>query len=174
VAGQTWGFEVRIPPTADCALEGPSEARSIAAWAKLGFVRAGNRPWTEKELGLEAYLMSPAGALGPSFLVIENYKVLRRYNTSDLYAVFVGHLADRIAGGSDFATPWRAGPQNTRVIEAIQKRLKERGYEVEKIDGKIGSNTRRLIGRYQRANKLRVDCWPSEALVAHLEASRPR
>ena len=71
--------------------------------------------------------MMPAGAYGPAFLVLENYKVIRRYNTSDLYAVFVGHLADRIAGGGDFEAGWGGtGPQRTRVIEEIQQRLRAR------------------------------------------------
>ena len=174
VPGQSWGYEVRIPPTSDCALEGPTQARPIAEWARLGFVRAGDRPWTQSQLGLEAYLMSPAGAYGPSFLVLENYKVIRRYNTSDLYAIFIGNLADRIAGGGDFATPWSAGAQKTQLIEEVQKRLKEHGYDIEKIDGKIGSNTRQIIGRYQRTNKLKVDCWPSEQLVAHLQSAGGR
>ncbi len=147
VPGETWGYEVRLSPRTDCSLEGPTQARPIAEWAKLGVVRARGRPWTEKELGLEAYLMSPAGGYGPSFLVLENYKVIRLYNMSDLYAVFVGHLADRIAGGGDFETPWGGvAPQKTRTISEIQERLKAQGYEVEKIDGKVGSNTRKLIG----------------------------
>jgi lytic murein transglycosylase len=172
VPGQTWGYEVRLSPRTDCSLEGPTQARPIAEWAKLGVVRARGRPWTEKELSLEAYLMSPAGGYGPSFLVLENYKVIRLYNMSDLYAVFVGHLADRIAGGGDFETPWGGvAPQKTRTISEIQERLKAQGYEVEKIDGKVGSNTRKLIGTYQRTNKLKVDCWPTDAVLAHLRAS---
>ena len=68
-------------------------------------------------------MMSPAGGYGPSFLVLENYKVIRRYNMSDLYAVFVGHLADRIAGGGDFVTPWGGtAPQKTANIVEIQER----------------------------------------------------
>ena len=173
VAGQTWGYEVRIPPTADCAYEGPTQARPISSWAKLGFVRAANRSWTEAQLPLEAYLMSPAGAYGPSFLVLENYRVIRKYNTSDLYAVFVGHLADRLAGGGDFETPWGGvAAQKTRVIEEIQVLLKERGFEVDKIDGKVGSNTRKNVGTYQRNSKLKVDCWPSDAVLAHLKSAR--
>lgn len=169
VAGETWGYEVRVPATADCSLEGPTQARLLSDWAKLGFARAGGRAWTERQLGLEAYLMMPAGAHGPAFLVLENFKVIRRYNTSDLYAVFVGNLADRIAGGGDFETPWKgAGAQKTALIEEIQTRLMAAGYDVEKVDGKIGSNTRKVIGGYQRANKITVDCWPSEALLAHL------
>ncbi len=173
VAGQTWGYEVRIPPNADCAYEGPSQARPISEWAKLGFVRTGNRAWTKSQLPLEAYLMSPAGAYGPSFLVLENYKVIRKYNTSDLYAVFVGHLADRLAGGGDFETPWGGvAAQKTRLIEEIQILLKERGFDVDKIDGKIGSNTRKNVGTYQRNSRLKVDCWPSDEVLTHLKATR--
>lgn len=171
VAKQTWGYEVRIPGGADCAYEGPDQARPIADWAKLGFVRTAGRPWSGPQLPLVAYLMSPAGAYGPSFLVLENYKVIRKYNTSDLYAVFVGHLADRIAGTGDFETPWGGiAAQKTVVVEEIQKRLKGLGYEVDKIDGKIGSNTRRNVGTYQRAAALKVDCWPSDAVLAHMRA----
>jgi lytic murein transglycosylase len=169
VPGQTWGYEVRVPAAADCSLEGPTQARPLSDWAKLGFARAGQRAWSPKELAQEAYLMMPAGAYGPAFLVLENYKVIRRYNTSDLYAVFVGHLADRIAGAGDFEAAWGgAGPQRTRVIEEIQERLRGKGYDVEKIDGKVGSNTRKVIGSYQKANGLKVDCWPSDAVLAHL------
>ena len=168
VRGETWGHEVRLTPKADCAYEGPTNARPISEWAKLGLARADGKPWDGREQALEAYLMSPAGAYGPSFLVFENYKVIRRYNTSDLYAVFIGNLADRIRGGGDFKTPWGGtGPQKTKAIEEIQKRLQAEGYDVEKIDGKIGSNTRKVIGEYQRANRLKVDCWPSDAVLAH-------
>lgn len=171
VRGQGWGIEIKLPPTGDCAYEGPRQARRIAEWSTLGFAPAAGGTFPAALAGVEAYLMMPAGAYGPGFLVFENYKVIRKYNTSDLYAVFVGHLADRIAGGGDFAGRWGGtGPQNARVIEDIQQRLKARGYDVEKIDGKIGSNTRTVIGAYQRANNLKVDCWPSDAVLAHLKS----
>lgn len=171
VRGQGWGYEVRIPPSADCGYEGPPQARPIAEWAKLGFVRTASRPWSKAHAGIEAYLMSPAGAYGPSFLVLENFKVIRKYNTSDLYAVFVGHLADRIGGAGDFVTPWGGvAAQKTAVIEEIQQHLKALGYDVDKIDGKIGSNTRKNVGLYQRQAKLKVDCWPSDAVLAHMRA----
>lgn len=171
VRGQTWGYEVRVPPNADCALEGPTQERPLSEWAKLGFTRVAGRKWSADQLALPAYLMMPAGAYGPAFLVLENYKVIRRYNTSDLYAVFVGHLADRIAGGGDFETPWgAAAPQKTATIQEIQTRLKSAGYEVEKIDGKVGSNTRKIIGSYQRAAKIKVDCWPTDAVLAHMRS----
>jgi len=175
VAGQTWGYEVRLTREADCGFEGPTQERPIAEWARMGLQRAGGRPWTEAQLALSAYLMSPAGGYGPSFLVLENYKVIRRYNMSDLYAVFVGNLADRIAGGGDFVTAWGGtGPQKTRSIVEIQERLQAAGYDVEKIDGKVGSNTRKVIGQYERANNLKVDCWPSDTVLAHVRKTAER
>lgn len=175
VRGQTWGYEVAIPEAADCGFEGPTQARPIAEWVKLGFSRAGGKQWTAAHLGLEAYLMSPAGAYGPSFLALENFKVIRRYNTSDLYAVFVGHLADRIAGSGDFARAFGGtGAQKTKTIEEIQVRLKAAGFDVDKIDGKVGSNTRKNIGQYQRTSKLKVDCWPSDGVLAHMRQTAAR
>jgi lytic murein transglycosylase len=169
VRGQTWGYEVIIPAAADCGYEGPTQARPISEWQKLGFKRADGQPWGEKYQTVEAYLMSPAGAYGPSFLVFENFKVIRRYNMSDLYAVFVGHLADRIAGRGDFVHAFGGtGAQKTKVIEEIQARLGKAGYDVEKVDGKVGSNTRKVIGLYQRASGIKVDCWPSDAVLAHI------
>ena len=86
----------------------------------------------------------PAGAYGPAFLALENFLVIHRYNMSDLYALFVGNLADRIAGGGDFVTPWADVQQLTaKGIEEIQERLQALGYAVAKIDGKTGMNTRR-------------------------------
>ncbi len=175
VLGQPWGYEVAVPEGADCGLEGPKQARPLNAWATMGFRRTGGAAFDPKNGEAEAYLMMPAGAHGPAFLVFENYRVIRRYNTSDLYAVFVGHLADRIAGGGDFDTPWApiAAPK-TKTTAEIQERLGAQGYPMDKIDGKIGSNTRQQIGAFQRARGLAPDCWPSDALLAHLRKTAPR
>lgn len=170
VRGLEWGYEVVIPPSADCAFEGPDGSRTFAEWRRLGFTRVGQRPWPEDLAERQAYLMSPAGAHGPAFLVTDNFKALRAYNTSDLYATFVGNLADRIRGGGDFVTPWKdIGPQRTAVIRATQTGLKARGYPITVIDGFIGSNTRREAGRFQRAAGMSVDCWPSAAIVERLQ-----
>lgn len=172
VLGQPWGYEVAVPSTADCSLEGPTAARPLSEWVKLGFRRTGGQAFDPAHGQSEAYLMMPSGAYGPAFLVFENYRVIRRYNTSDLYAVFVGHLSDRIAGKGDFDTPWAPiGAPKTRATAEIQERLKAAGYEIEKIDGKIGSNTRRQIGAYQKNNKLKPDCWPTDAVLGHLRSA---
>lgn len=170
-----WGQEVQIPAQANCSLEGPTQTRTISHWEGLGFKRSNGRAWEKSLKNTEAYLMSPAGAYGPSFLVFENFKVIRKYNTSDLYAVFVGHLADRIAGAGDFLTSFeKKADQRNSVIQEIQALLKRDGYNIEKIDGKIGSNTRMFVGLYQQKNGLKVDCWPTENLLAHLQKKAER
>ena len=169
IKGLPWGIEVKLNAKVDCANEGPANSRPISEWAKLGITRADGKPFAPDLLTRDAYLMSPAGAFGPSFLATENFKAIRAYNMSDLYAVFVGHLADRIAGGGDFKTPWRQVHQlPDRDIAEIQSQLKQRGAAIDKIDGKIGSNTRWQIGQYERRARIDVGCWPRQEVLEHL------
>jgi hypothetical protein len=119
--------------------------------------------------------MMPGGAYGPAFLAAQNFQVIRLYNTSDLYALFIGNLSDRIRGGGDFVTPWKSFAQpRTVTVHNLQARLKELGYPMDKIDGKIGSNTRKQIGLYERASGLTVDCWPSEVVLRHAQSQATR
>lgn len=167
VRGARWGYEVIAPAKADCSLEGPPDARPVADWVAMGFKPASGKPFTRDELKQEAYLMMPGGAHGPAFLAAQNFRVIRLYNTSDLYALFVGNLSDRIRGGGDFVTPWKDFSQpRTATVHNLQARLQELGYPMDKIDGKIGSNTRKQIGLYQKAAGIPVDCWPSESVLS--------
>jgi lytic murein transglycosylase len=175
VRGVPWGYEVKLGPKSDCALEGPPDERLISEWMKLGFRPAKKSGFSANEQRQNAYLMSPAGAYGPAFLVTDNFKVIRLYNTSDLYALFVGHLSDRIRGGGDFASPWKPFAQpRARTVHDLQAQLIALGYALEKTDGKIGSNTRKQIGLYQRAKGITVDCWPSDSLLTHANAQAAR
>src|SRR5947207_15651405 len=93
---------------------------------------------------------------------------------SDLYALFVGSLGDRIASNTPFVTPWADIKQLTaKGIEGIQEGLKGLGYNVSIIDGKAGMNKRSLIGAYEKANSLKVDCWPTEPLLTHVRPKAP-
>ena len=167
--GLPWGLEVRLPSAVTCGFEGPDKARTVRQWAKLGVVRARGLPFPDNVLDAQAFILMPGGAYGPAFLALENFMVIKRYNMSDLYALFVGDLSDRIAGAGSFETPWGEVRQlSARGIEELQTRLQGEGYSVAKIDGKAGMNTRALVGAYQKANGLKMDCWPSEALLTHM------
>ncbi len=175
VRGEGWGYEVLAGEKTNCSLEGPPDARPIAEWVQMGYQPAHKKAFSAPELKQVAYLMMPAGAYGPAILAPENFKVIRLYNTSDLYALFVGHLSDRIRGGGDFATPWKQFEQpKTRTVHDLQARLQALGYPMDKLDGKIGSNTRKQIGLYQKTSGLKVDCWPSDEVLAHANAHAGR
>lgn len=171
--GKTWGFEVRLPASVTCAMDGPAGARKIGEWAKLGVRRVAKREFPKSYLDEEAFLLTPGGGHGPAFLVLENFMVFKRYNPSDLYALFVGTLADRILGVPGFVAGWGDIRQlPTRQIAAVQAHLKAGGYQISKVDGKIGANTRSQIGLYETRHHLPVTCWPSKKLLSHMNAKR--
>jgi lytic murein transglycosylase len=175
ITGLPWGFEVKVPSGAACNMEAHDNMRPLSEWEGLGFRPVSGGSFPPKHRDTRAYLLMPAGAFGPAFLVTENFITIRRYNTSDLYALFVANLSDRIRGGGDFVTPWSGiGQVPTRDIAEIQTRLKSAGAPISIIDGRIGSNTRGVIGRYQAARGLKVDCWPTPALLQHLRLAAPK
>ncbi len=165
-AGLSWGYEVILPATVTCAEDGPKQARPISDWRARGVRRVAQRKFRIDILDQSAFLFSPGGGMGPVFLATENFLVFKRYNMSDLYALFVGHLADRIAGARPFVRDWGSIKQLPRQqIAAIQSILKDENFAIGKIDGRIGPNTRSQIGRYQQRENLAVDCWPSAKLL---------
>jgi hypothetical protein len=171
VPGLSWGYEVRLPSSIACTMEGVDSRRPLREWLTLGVSRVSGA-FPAEALEAQAFLLMPAGSHGPAFLALENFLVIKAYNMSDLYALFVGNLGDRIAGSGPFETPWAELKQlSASGIQEIQTSLQKAGYEVAKIDGKAGMNTRALIGQYQKASSLKVDCWPSEAMVKHLRAN---
>ena len=97
--GKQWGFEVRIPRGLICTEASPDLKRSLADWLDFGLMPAFGAGISRNTLDDQAWLLLPAGAYGPGFLALENFQALRQYNASDLYVLFVGNLADRIAGG---------------------------------------------------------------------------
>ncbi len=99
--------------------------------------------------------------------------MIKEYNFSDLYVLFVGHLSDRMKSPQPFATPWSASTQlRTTDVEAMQQGLTRIGLYKDKIDGKAGMQTRAALGAYQKSAGLKVDCWPSEAVLRSISAAR--
>ncbi len=127
------------------------------------------------ERAATASLVQVAGLYGPSFLATKNYFVIKEYNFSDLYVLFVGHLADRIADPrpqtASFETPWgKVAQLPTADLDLMQQILTARGYYHDKIDGKAGMLTRSALGDYQKKNGLKLDCWPTAAVLQQMQA----
>lgn len=161
-AGRDWGFEVTVPASVSCALEGPEQGKTFQDWAALGVTRTSGKPFPNNELQQEGYLLMPAGRYGPAFIVTRNFYVLKDYNESDAYALFVGHVGDRMRYSvGDFQGTWRdlEGLTRTDVI-ALQQDLEFRGFDVGGVDGLIGYKTRRSVGQWQAQNNQPETCYP--------------
>ena len=167
VKGRDWGFEVTVPEGVSCALEGPDQGKRISEWTAMGISRVNGKPFPPNEARAEGFLLMPAGRSGPAFIVTPNFYVLKEYNESDLYALFIGHSADRIAhGDKDFAGTWgKVGGLYRSDVAALQRGLEKRGYDVGGADGLPGFKTRRSIGAWQAKNGEAATCFPDKELV---------
>ena len=167
--GTRWAYEVRAPKEVDCTIGVPENTQPIAEWLRRGYVPAHGRRPSPDELAEPASLLQPEGTYGPAFLTLKNYYVIKDYNFSDLYVLFVGHLSDRIGDPRPFETPWSKGQQlRSDQVETMQQTLTRLGLYQDKIDGKAGMKTRAALGAYQKANRLKVDCWPTAAVLDHM------
>ncbi len=164
--GRDWGFEAKIPASVPCALGGPDSKKSIAQWQRLGITRISGKPFPKNELSARGYLLFPAGRFGPVYVTTPNFYVLKAYNESDVYALFVGHLADRMASNRPFRTPWaNLDTMSRSAVRKMQKRLIRKGYDVGGADGFIGYKTRTAIGLWQRSKGRKETCFPDKALI---------
>jgi lytic murein transglycosylase len=163
---RAWGIEVHVPTSVSCTLEGPRQGKPVREWAQLGLTRAGQTSLPGDDSDATGFLLMPAGRLGPAFLVSENFYVLKQYNESDLYALFIGHLADRLRGGSSFRAAWSpTDPMRRGDVWIMQERLQAQGHDVGKVDGLIGFATRTAIGQWQTRNQRAETCFPDAALI---------
>jgi lytic murein transglycosylase len=168
--GRGWGYEAMIPDNVSCAQEGPDLAQPLKKWSALGITRISGKAFPSDELKADSMMLVPAGRHGPEFIVSPNFYVIKEYNNSDLYALFIGNLADRITYGSGpFKAQWgQVGHMLRSDVEAMQKRLSKMGHDVGKIDGLPGYKTRRSIGRWQEKNDMKPTCYPDEALLSKI------
>ena len=171
--GVRWAYEVRAPGNVDCTMGVPEVTKPIGEWLRAGFVPVRGQKLSAAEQAQPASLLQPEGIYGPAFLTTKNYFVIKEYNFSDLYVLFVGHLSDRMTSPLPFATPWSASTQlRTTDVEAMQRHLTRIGLYKDKLDGKAGMQTRAALGAYQKSAGLKVDCWPSEAVLQSMSAAR--
>ncbi len=124
VSGRSWGYEVTLPQNFDYLLADRAKQMTIKQWEGLGVRRAGNKPFPHADE--TAFLLLPAGARGPAFLMTQNFRVIMKYNPAEAYALAIGYLADRMRGGAPFIHDW---PRDERVL-TLDERL-----ELQQLSG---------------------------------------
>ena len=146
--GQPWGMEVMLPTGFDYAQTGERIKRNVSHWNSIGVrLPDGNRIPNH---GRSSILL-PAGSQGVALVIFDNFHVIERYNPADAYVIAVGHLSDRITGGTSFRGTW---PRGDRALtrderEELQRRLTRAGFSTNGIDGIVGPETIDAVRRYQ-------------------------
>jgi membrane-bound lytic murein transglycosylase B len=104
---------------------------------------------------------------GPRFVVTDNFRAIKRYNNSDLYALGVGVLADRIAGAGPLPATFPPDAygltRDDRI--ALQRQLTARGFDTGGTDGVLGKKSRAAISAYQASTGLPPTGLPSRELL---------
>jgi membrane-bound lytic murein transglycosylase B len=170
--GQSWGYEVEVPKGFNYLYADRGKALTIAQWQQLGIRRPDGQTFpraTDK-----AYLLAPAGAQGPGFLMLPNFRVILKYNPAEAYALAIGHFADRIRGGAAFVQPW---PRDERVLSReerleLQQLLVQRGFYQGEPDGQLGARTRDALRNFQVSIGLPADGFASAEMLERLRAGR--
>lgn len=167
--GETWGYEVKLPSGFDFGAARQLQRAPLSQWQAMGIQRVSGKPFPRASDVGRLYM--PAGAAGPTFLLLPNFDVIKRYNNSDSYALAVGHLADRILGTGGFATPWPAGDYAlTKAQRAeLQTLLGRAGFDAGSPDGVVGPKTRAAVMAYQSRAGLPADGHISGRLLDRLK-----
>lgn len=171
-ADKTWGREVRLPAGFDIGLTGMGIRKPLKDWAKLGIRRANGQALPTADI--DASLMVPAGYQGPAFLVYKNYRTILVWNRSHLYALAVGHLADRLAGQGALKVAPRSDdkPLSRANIRDLQRLLNARGFDVGLPDGVLGPMTRSAVRAYQKTAGLPPDGYATAGLIERMRREK--
>lgn len=166
---RTWGREVLIPADFDWELTGLSVSKSLYEWQSVGVRRADGRDLPKVDI--EGSLVLPAGHRGPVFMVYQNFRTIMVWNRSLLYALAVGHLADRLAGGGSLQTnqDYIEEPMTRADIEDLQRALNALGFDAGKPDGLAGRKTRAALKEFQKERGRPADGHPNLLILRELQ-----
>jgi lytic murein transglycosylase len=169
--GEPWLQEVRVPQNltsgfswdqADLTIQHPR-----SKWTQFGVTYPDGRPLPNDSL--PASLLLPMGRMGPAFLAYPNFAAYTEWNNSLIYSTTAGYLATRIAGAPPMrhpAAPVAQLPFNE--LRELQQLLVRAGFNVGKIDGIMGQQSRTAVKAMQIKYGLPADSWPTAELLARM------
>jgi lytic murein transglycosylase len=168
-AGEPWLEEVIVPANMDWELSNLQTMLPRSTWAQMGVKK---RNGTLSADSLEASLLLPMGKDGPAFLAYQNFRIYTEWNKSLVYATTAAYLATRLDGASKVSSG-RATVDSLTLEETkqLQRILQSNGYDVGKIDGVIGANTRASVRMEQKRLGMAADGYPTKLLLIKLGGS---
>jgi lytic murein transglycosylase len=169
--GEPWLQEVRVPPNlpwdqADLTIQLPR-----SKWAQLGVTYPDGKALPSDDL--PASVLLPMGRTGPAFLAYANFAAYTEWNNSLIYSTTAGYLATRIAGAAPMRRPAAPVVQLPFTeLRELQQLLVRAGFNVGKVDGVMGQQSRSAVKAMQIKYGLPADSWPTAELLARMRGPR--
>jgi lytic murein transglycosylase len=164
--GEPWLEEVKVPAKLDWEQANLNNMLPRSTWVEWGVKKRGGELPAD---GLEASLLLPMGKDGPAFLAYQNFRIYTEWNKSLVYATTAAYLGTRLNG----APPVSKGRDTIAYLtlgetKQLQTILKSKGYDVGKVDGVIGANTRASVRLEQKRLGMAADGYPTKQLLRRL------
>jgi membrane-bound lytic murein transglycosylase B len=146
--GEAWGCEV-VLASGHQRLANSRTMRSYAKWQELGVRRADGASFARPNDQVKLWL--PVSG-GPAFLIGQNFSAVHSYNPSTSYTLALCHLGDLIRGDPPFRQEFPGGERALTLdeVKEVQRRLNERGFKTDGVDGRTGGDTVRAVLAYQK------------------------
>jgi lytic murein transglycosylase len=173
--GEPWLQEVRVPTNPPSSFSWDQADLTIqlprSKWAQFGVTYADGKPLPNDEL--PASLLLPMGRTGPAFLAYANFAAYTEWNNSLIYSTTAGYLATRIAGAAPMHRPTAPIAQLPfNELRELQQLLVRAGFNVGKVDGVMGQQSRSAVKAMQIKYGLPADSWPTAELLARMRGPR--
>jgi hypothetical protein len=102
--------------------------------------------------------------------MLQNFRVIMKYNPAEAYALAIGHFADRLRGGPSFVQSW---PRQERVLSRaerleLQQLLAQRGFYRGTPDGQFGGQTREALRSFQASIGTPADGFATSDMLERL------
>jgi hypothetical protein len=118
---------------------------------------------------MPASVLLPMGRMGPAFLAYANFAAYTEWNNSLIYSTTAGYLATRIAGAPPMHRPMAGVVQLPfNELRELQQLLVRAGFNVGKVDGVMGQQSRSAVKAMQIKYGLPADSWPTAELLARM------
>ncbi len=161
-AAQPWLQEVILPFDMDWGLTGLDTQKPVSNWAALG-VQGANQPLYPADL--ESSIILPQGRFGPAFIAYPNFHVYFEWNQSFVYVTTAAYFATLLEGSPRYGFELEDPGLDRAEMKSLQSALRDLGYDVGKLDGILGAQTRRAVQEVQSELGLPADAWPTWALL---------
>lgn len=165
--GEPWLEEIKVPQDLPWDQTDLSVQLPRSKWAQFGVTYPDGRPLPNDNLA--ASVLLPMGRNGPAFMAYANFAAYTEWNNSLIYSTTAGYLASRIAGAAPMRRPaGQVAQLPFNELKQLQQLLVQAGFNVGKIDGVLGQQSRAAVKAMQIKYGLPADSWPTAELLARM------